>query len=237
MAGMAFDEHLHPRSRNGTFADKTHSDPETRLAPSREECLTELADFMLAGADEHSLARSSRVGLAEYDGDTRPAIDRHVTREDVAPGLLAFDEYVDMFVSSVDEGHLSRGVAGRRRVPVARAWALDAALLAQGGDEDAAEFRDGVHRGVIALYFEKVDYEGSLMELTGPGLGDAFDRALTVAETKRASREERALWRENLQHASSGEHRGMLVAAAALSGTDRWWGFRDRQRDVITGRI
>ena len=220
MGGMDFDETLHPRHNDGRFTEKTQSAPEVELNAGGAQ----------DGEFDYHLRRH------EYPGDSRPAIDWHVDPEDVVPNLEAFDRYVDMFVSSIDEGHLSRGVAGRQRADVARAWATDASMAAQATDStEVAEFRDGVRRGIVGLYYEKVAYEGPLFELEGPELDDAARRALIIAETKRASRPERELWRQNLQHATAAEHRGMLVAAAALSGTDRWWGFRDRPRDVMTG--
>ena len=215
---MDFDETLHPRHRNGTFTEKAPSDPEMSLGAE--------------GEYDYHLSR------LEHPGDSRPAIDWHVDPEEVVPTLRAFDDYVDMFVSSVDEGHLSRGVAGAKRTDVARAWVTDASAAAQQTeDPEVAEFRDGVRRGIVGLYYEKVQYDGSLRELEGPELEDACRRALIVAEKKRASKPEREFWRLNLQHATTAEHRGMLVAAAALSGTDGWWGFRDRARDVMTGGI
>ena len=215
---MDFDETLHPRHRNGTFTEKDHSAPELTLTASARY------DYYLA---QH-----------EYPGDSRPAIDRHVDPEDVVPTLAAFGDYVDMFVSSIDEGHLSRGVAGAKRVDVARAWATDASAAAQETENpEVAEFRDGVRRGIVGLYYEKVEYEGSLHDLEGPELEDACRRALVIAEKKRASKPEREFWRLNLQHATEAEHRGMLVAAAALSGTDGWWGFRDRATEVMTGKL
>lgn len=220
MASMDFNETLHPRKTNGTFTDKEQSAPEMDLT-------------VIEPMDQEFNYHLSRL---EYPGDSRPAIDWHIDPEEVVPDLKAFDEYVDMFVSSIDEGHLSRGVAGAKRVDVARAWATDGSTAAQQtGDPDVAEFRDGLRRGIIGLYYEKVGYEGSLHELEGPELEDATRRALVIAEKKRASKEEREFWRQNLQHATAAEHRGMLVAAAALSGTDGWWGFRGRARDVMTG--
>lgn len=218
IADMDFDETLHPRNRNGTFTEKSQSDPEMTLGAGTEY--------------DYHLRRLA------YPGDSRPAIDWHIDPEEVAPNLAAFGDYVDMFTLSIDEGHLSRGVAGAKRADAARAWVTDASAAAQDTeDTELAEFRDGVRRGIVGLYYEKVEHEGALHSLAGPKLEDACRRALIFAEKKRASKPEREFWRMNLQHATAAEHRGMLVAAAALSGTDSWWGFRDRVHDVMTGTI
>lgn len=221
MVTMHFDETLHPRRGDGMFTDKAQSAPELNL---------HTVEPMAQEFDYH-------LGRLDYAGDSRPAIDWHVDPEDVAPNLGAFGVWVDMFASSIDEGHLSRGVAGRQRTAVARAWIEDASTVANYGNTELAEFRDGLRRGVVGLYYEKVVYDGPLHALDGSELEDAANRALVIAETKRASKEERETWRQNLQHATTAEHRGMLVAAAALSGTDGWWGFRVRARDVMTGDI
>lgn len=218
----AFDDVQHPReSATGRFAEKPQSAPE----------------LSLGGPEDHATREewSYYLGRTEENHD-RPAVDLFVDRADVAPGLRAFDDYVDHFVGSIEDGHLSRGVAGRGRVAAAAAWAADASAMTQHADDtEISEFRDCVQRGIVALYYEKVRYEGSLDELSGAELEDAARRALAVAEKKRASKAEREFWRARLQHASAAEHRGMLVAAAALSGTDTWWGFRDRPRAVMTG--
>jgi hypothetical protein len=210
----SFDEPQHPRhGRTGRFAQAHHSAPE--LAIGRSEIAS------LPG------------------GEARPPVDPRIDREDVTEvkrGRLAvFDEYIDPLVFSVQDGKLSRGVAGRERVAATRAWIRDADSLASH-DEEAAEFRDGMRRGVAALYYEHLDYDGSIQDLEGPELERVSEQALTVAETKRASIPEREFWRQQLTSMGEAEWRGSLVVGATLSDTDRWWGFRDHADTVISER-
>lgn len=205
-----FDESAHPRdTSSGRFAATENSGPEVTLS-----------------ADWDAILR------ALPPSSSRPAVDSRVDREDVAPSLAAFDEHVDMFVDSIIEGHLSRGVAGRDRVAAAQAW-VD--LAATVDEEEAQDFRDGALRAAVAFYNEKLDYEGPVAMLTGEELDRAGQESLAVALTKRASKQERETWRWMLPRATPAEHRGMFVMAAALSGTDSWWGFRDHASQVVTG--
>lgn len=208
----SFDESRHPRhGRTGRFTEAQHSAPELALGRAEVQSLP--------------------------GGDTRPPVDVRIDRADVAEvsrgRLAAFDEYVDALAFSVQDGKLSRGVAGRERVEAARTWIRDADTLALH-DPQAAEFRDGLRRGVVAMYYEHLDYEGSIQDLDGYELEAVSAQALTVAETKRASIPEREFWRQQLAFMGEAEWRGSLVAGAALSGTDRWWGFRDNVATVIS---
>lgn len=223
MEGMtSFDPAQHPRETTGRFTAKPDHQPELTLG---------------AGVEDEAARREWAPFVFGLPTPTnRPAVDPWLVRDDVAPGLEAFDEYVDVFVGSIDEGLLSRGVAGETRTNAAQAWIDDANTKADT-DPEVAEFRDGLRRGLVALYYEKVQYEGSVFDLDGTELEDAAVRALTAARRKRASTEERRFWRQSLQHATPAEQRGMLVVAAALSGTDQWWGFRDRPRGVMTGDL
>jgi hypothetical protein len=218
------DENLHPRDADGTgrWAAKPQSAPELAL----DDPDAEAADMRREWA--YYLDGCESAGLE------RPAVDWHLDREDVAE-LRAFDSAVDIFVDSIKEGHLSRGVPGRTRAEAASAWIADASAMAQAHGGEVAEFRDGLRRGVVALYHERIPYDGPLYELRGTALADAARHALDLAEKKRATKEEREFWRLTLRTASAAEGRGIFVAAAALSGTDAWWGFRDDPRAVMTG--
>lgn len=221
---MTFDERAHPRATTGRFQTKPDHDPELTLPPAEDEETVKEWGWCISELPEPT---------------TRPAVDWNVDREEVAPNLAAFDEYVDMFVGSIDEGHLSRGVAGTSRAHAARAWMYDASDAADLHGGEAEDFHDGFRQGLVALYGGKLGFqsEHTIARLAGEQLDVAAEDALLFAVTKRASRSEREMWRRNLKHATPGEHRGMLVAAAALSGTDHWWGFRDRPRAVMSGEL
>lgn len=171
-----------------------------------------------------------------------PALDpaqlavRHELRND----LLGLDSgpggWSDALVDSVKNGQLSRGTAGTQGAEALMAWRILAATEAVGTDDIRfIEFKEGLEKGVVALMASKIDFLGAIPD-GGIELERFAQQATQLAQTKRASADDREEWRQKLQHAKSdAEYRGMLVAGAALSGTDSWWGFRDDTTCTILG--
>lgn len=139
--------------------------------------------------------------------------------------LAALGRCAGRFRDSIDFGHLNRGTAGEKGTQALTAWRLSVGYKA-AEDEDYAEFKRGLEKATVHLYASKLDI--GVVPAGGGELENACREAVRVAKTKRSSPDDRAEWMEALQHATSpAEYNGMMVAAAALSGTDTWWGFRD----------
>lgn len=146
----------------------------------------------------------------------------------------------DQFVDSLMDGHLSRGTPGEKGVAAVLGWRIEATTMAASDnltdqERDAyASFSEGIQRATVRLFADKLDLEDP-GALEGNTLEDAARQAEALAHTKRASKTAREEWRKQLKLAGSeAEWRGQLVAAAALSHTDSWWGFRDDTRRTIT---
>ena len=132
---------------------------------------------------------------------------------------------------------MSRGTPGADGASALTAWRIEAATKAAStGDKRYADFKTGLEIAAIALMRSKLD-------LDAPDVGEDekwsevwAQEATLLAQTKRASKIDRDLWRFKLSMAANpAQGRGMLVAAAALSGTDSWWGFRDSSERTVLG--
>jgi hypothetical protein len=162
-------------------------------------------------------------------------------RTDLREVLAAFDGgpdgALDLFVGSILDGQLSRGTPGASGADAIIAWRIEAATQAEStGDKTYTDFKTGVEIATVALMRSKLDPNAPAVD-DDEKWSDVWGQAATeLARTKRASKNDRALWQFKLQHASNpAQARGMLVAAAALSGTDSWWGFRDSSDRTMLG--
>jgi hypothetical protein len=210
---MSIFDHLHPRAASGVFVDKQQSAPEAiELIPS------------------------DLIGRLPEPGRKCGGLDswHQANRDQYAQNLAAFDASptgaTDLFVGSVIDGHLSRGTPGKLGVAALRSWRIQARLMESStGDVRYGEFADGLESAVVTLMFADPHIAP----------GDSMERLAQSAENlallKRARTAERENWRLALAHAGSdSEWRGMLVAGAALAGTDSWWGFRaDPDRTML----
>lgn len=162
-------------------------------------------------------------------------------RTELRNTLAALDDgpngALDLFVGSIVDGQLSRGTPGADGAGALTAWRIEAATKAEStGDKRYADFKTGLEIAAIALMRSK-------LELDDPEVGEDekwsevwAQRATALAQTKRAGKADRELWKFKLAMAANpAQARGMLVAAAALSGTDSWWGFRDSSDRTVLG--
>jgi hypothetical protein len=147
------------------------------------------------------------------------------------------DSAIDLFAGSVINGHLSRGTAGRSGVEAAQAWRDEARARADlSADPRHDEFADGVEDAAVALMGSKLGVDGTEYGRDDAEADEIRTAAFVLLRTKRASAEDREQWRKDLGVArSEATWRGMMVGAAALSGTDSWWGFRDDIDRTILG--
>jgi len=147
----------------------------------------------------------------------------------------------------VHDGLLSRGVVDGHRTRSMRSWhrwAQTQARTHAAADPELAEayddFTKGMEHAVIALMSDKAevapDYVVSkvMWELgSHPRLGD-YAKARRLLPSKRTSKGSRAEWARAIQAApSEAARRGYLTAAAALSGTDAWWGLRGNPEATV----
>lgn len=209
-----FDPTLHPRGANpanrGQFSERQRTDAEATLADGFP-----LLDRRPNGLDPHQLRMRDQfaVTLAALDGSP--------------------DGATDLFVGSVLNGHLSRGTPGRDGVAALQEWRR---IAFNGGGYEHQDFLRGLDHAVVALMREKTHLRDTpLIDNSGAIDPSATTEAMKFAATHRASANDRMLWARRLQNTSEHEWRGMLVAGAALSGTDQWWGFRDNPERTILG--
>lgn len=197
----------------------------------------------------HRSHDASEVSLTGNLVQTQPAstkipeIDRAQldAQPELAGGLLGFDGgpggAADLLVHSITDGQLSRGTPGKAGADALTAWRILAATEAERtGDGRYTQFKRGLEKGVTRLMASKLEGFGPVFS-TDFDLERAAQQATVLAHTKRAASEDRERWRQALKFAETdAEWRGMLVAGAALSGTDSWWGFRnDTARTVLGG--
>ncbi|KQO98666.1 hypothetical protein [Leifsonia sp. Leaf264] len=155
------------------------------------------------------------------------------------------DGGLDFFVETIRDGHLSRGVPGAGPVDSIRAWRWWSGLNGRLNDDARYQsFSDGVGGAAVCLSLSKLREQWTISDedarAYATGLKAAPVHLMTSAEqilqTKRVTKEDRERWIASVHQSVDPENwRGQWVAAAALSKTDEWWGFRDNLERTVLG--
>ena len=152
-----------------------------------------------------------------------------------------FESANDAFVDSVHNGQLARSIVKGPQYMTARAWqqwAVQRSRETGLEDPEAAakydDFAKGVEHAVIALMSDKSEVAPTyvvsriLWPMGSHPRASDHQRARALLTFKRTSRASRSEWATQAGDApSEAGRRGFLTAAAALSGTDAWWGLRE----------
>ncbi|MFC4225501.1 hypothetical protein [Lysinibacter cavernae] len=177
----------------------------------------------------------------------------HSELQQVRSDLLALSDsgtqgYCDTLVETIAEGQLSRGVSGAQGTAAVRAWADSSAECAESikahESDRAAQFRQGVMATTVFLAGNQDGSRESKEKMSNYGMSieeptsEEFEQALERLQKNSVREDDLLRWTDLLSlQESNYTWRGALVAAAALSHTDEWWGFRENVSRTIYGEI